>query len=239
MRYELCRHVRLPPSLAERARAVWHSDLEGPISNASDFARALNCDVARVAKTILLVARTLTWQRRRIIDEPCVCVVIPSPAQVDVASVSQLLSAVDLRLATIYEIQALLGVQPGAVSPFASRNMPVLVDEGLLVHETVFVSGGKPGLDLEMPNLVGLQREIAEEIVQLLELNLGNVAILDADTAPSGEVVAQYPTPGSLVEQGIPVQLTVSRGYVPISVPNLTNSNVPSLPAPGRNHAHL
>lgn len=146
----MCRHVNLPPSLAGKVRAVWHSDLEGSIRNAGDFAKAMNCDVARVAKTILLVARTLTWQRQQIVDEPCVCVVIPSSAKVDLATVSLLLSANDLRLAAAVEIQALLGVQPGAVSPFAPRKIPVLVDEGLFVHETVFVSGGEPGLDLEM-----------------------------------------------------------------------------------------
>ncbi|MGI9524304.1 MAG: YbaK/EbsC family protein [Hyphomicrobiaceae bacterium] len=112
----------LLPAVTEKARSVWHADLEGPIQNPSDFAKALNSNVARVVKTILLVTRALTWQGQRIVDNPHACVLLSSSDRIDLKGVSQL-AARGLRLASVTEVRALLGVQPGSVSPFVPRNV--------------------------------------------------------------------------------------------------------------------
>lgn len=136
----------LPAELAGRTRPVWHTDLNGPFRSADEFAEAAGCEVARVAKTIFAVAGTPPEDG----DGPCALIVLSSPSRVDLAAVSRHLSAPSMRLAKAAEVEARLGMRPGAVSPFLADRVPVLIDAALHRFETVYVSGGQPGLDLEI-----------------------------------------------------------------------------------------
>lgn len=133
-----------------RLQTIRHADLPAPIRSARDFANAMNCDLSRVAKTILLVADALTWQGQRRVQHPCVCVVLSSPSKIDLQAVSEFLHAEKLRLATADEVDARLGVRPGAVSPLDAGDIPILIDAGLLQHDTIFVSDGRPAIDVEI-----------------------------------------------------------------------------------------
>ena len=47
--------------------------------------------------------------------------------------------------------ERLTGYVVGGISPFRqTRSLPIIVDEGVLAHPTIFVSGGRRGLQLEM-----------------------------------------------------------------------------------------
>ncbi len=45
---------------------------------------------------------------------------------------------------------ALLDYPPRAVSPFGIRNIPLLIDAALLVHDTIIVGSGRIGVEIEI-----------------------------------------------------------------------------------------
>jgi Cys-tRNA(Pro)/Cys-tRNA(Cys) deacylase len=48
-------------------------------------------------------------------------------------------------------VERITGYVPGGVSPFGQRKpLPTVVDETAMQHATVFVSGGRRGLDVEV-----------------------------------------------------------------------------------------
>ncbi|MBI2424716.1 MAG: SUMF1/EgtB/PvdO family nonheme iron enzyme [Candidatus Hydrogenedentes bacterium] len=63
-----------------------------------------------------------------------------------------------------------------------------------------------------MPDLVGVQREIAEVIVSALGLSLGAVSEAFDENAPTGEVTTQDPAAGTPILAGAVVRIQVSKG---------------------------
>ncbi len=83
---------------------------------------------------------------------------------------------------------------------------------------TLVVSKGK---DLvTVPTLTGLKRGDADKEAEKAGITIGNVEDKYSD-APKGEVIHQSQKPGKKVERSEPVNITVSKGEEPISVPNV------------------
>lgn len=83
---------------------------------------------------------------------------------------------------------------------------------------TLVVSKGK---DLvAVPTLTGLKRGDADKEAEKAGITIGNVEDKYSD-APKGEVIHQSQKPGKKVERSEPVNITVSKGEEPISVPNV------------------
>lgn len=83
---------------------------------------------------------------------------------------------------------------------------------------TLVVSKGK---DLvAVPKLTGLKRGDADKEAEKAGVTIGNVEDKYSD-APKGEVIHQSHKPGEKVERSEPVNITVSKGEEPISVPNV------------------
>ncbi|MBA2442183.1 MAG: Stk1 family PASTA domain-containing Ser/Thr kinase [Rubrobacter sp.] len=91
-------------------------------------------------------------------------------------------------------------------------------DEAELGSEVELVVGEGPA-DVEVPDLSGLSVSEAEETLEAAELELGDEQEAASDEVPEDEVTDQDPSPGSEVEPGTEVDVTVSTGPEPISVP--------------------
>jgi Cys-tRNA(Pro)/Cys-tRNA(Cys) deacylase len=96
---------------------------------------ALALDPARVFKTLVVdVAGALT-----------VCVV-PAAGQLDLGALGKRAA-----MAPVPRAEKVTGYVAGGISPLGQRRaLPTLVDETAMEHETMFVSAGRRGLEIEL-----------------------------------------------------------------------------------------
>jgi len=137
-----------PATTAARKAGVEHRDHEyahdpDATSYGMEAAEALGLDPARVFKTLVAdLDGTLT-----------VCIV-PVAHELDLRSLGK-----RARLADTAKAERTTGYVAGGISPLGQRRaLPTLVDETALDHDTVFVSAGRRGLEIELApgNLVAL-----------------------------------------------------------------------------------
>jgi len=105
----------------------------------------------------------------------------PSTHGVGIAPVSGLLSlkamasALDAKRAEMLDPSAaerMTGYVVGGISPFAQRKkLPTVIDETALLYDTIFVSAGKRGLDIEM-NVHDLVRVLSATIADISQSSL-------------------------------------------------------------------
>jgi Cys-tRNA(Pro)/Cys-tRNA(Cys) deacylase len=129
-----------PATRAARAAGVTfalHEYVHDPAaaSYALEAAEALGLDPARVFKTLVVtVGEALT-----------VCV-IPSADTLDLRALGKRAA-----MAPTERAERVTGYVAGGISPLGQRRaLPTLVDESALAHETIFFSGGRRGLELEL-----------------------------------------------------------------------------------------
>ena len=105
----------------------------GADSYALEAATALGLDPAAVLKTLVVDAG----------GAMTVCLV-PSGAQLDLRALGKRAA-----MAQPQRAEKVTGYVTGGISPFGQRRrLPTLVDESALAHETVYVSGGRRGLEI-------------------------------------------------------------------------------------------
>jgi Cys-tRNA(Pro)/Cys-tRNA(Cys) deacylase len=117
-------------------------------SYALEAAEALGIEPARVLKTLVVAADGGA-------DGLTVCIV-PAAATLDLKAVGKRAA-----MAPTERAERVTGYVAGGISPLGQRRvLPTLVDESALAHETVFVSAGRRGLELELApsDLVALTR---------------------------------------------------------------------------------
>lgn len=76
-----------------------------------------------------------------------------------------------------------------------------------------------------IPNVTGLNRVAAETSLKAAGLVLGSVTTVTNTATPAGNVTAVSPSPGTLAVSGSTVNLEVSSGAPPVSVPNVIGLN--------------
>jgi Cys-tRNA(Pro)/Cys-tRNA(Cys) deacylase len=142
---------------AERA-GIWHRVHEYEHDSRTESygleaAQRLGVDPARVLKTLVVdVDGTLT-----------VCV-LPVESQLDLRALGKRAAMADPRHA-----ERATGYVTGGISPLGQRrSLPTVVDESALACETVLVSAGRRGLELELApsDLVRLTSAAARPIVR-------------------------------------------------------------------------
>ncbi|MCE2527922.1 MAG: aminoacyl-tRNA deacylase [Actinomycetia bacterium] len=91
-------------------------------------------------------------------DQPMVGLV-SADARLSVKRLARAVGARKARLASPREAQRLTGYVPGGISPFGQRRrMPTIVDESAVTFETIWVSAGKRGVQIEIdPAVLGSQ----------------------------------------------------------------------------------
>jgi Cys-tRNA(Pro)/Cys-tRNA(Cys) deacylase len=111
-------------------------------------ALALGVDVARVHKT-LIVAVDVGGPK------PELCVgLVPVDAQLDLKAIAMALGAKRADMASVADAERSSGYVVGGVSPIGQRKaLRTVVDEEAVLFDTIYVSGGRRGLDIELaPN---------------------------------------------------------------------------------------
>lgn len=108
---------------------------------AEDAARAVDCDVAAICKSIVLST-----------DAGPVLVLTSGANRVDMAKVATLTDRGGVRRANADEARAATGQPIGGTAPFGHpAAMLVIVDEDLLVFDQVWAAGGTPDTVFPIP----------------------------------------------------------------------------------------
>ena len=106
-----------------------------------EAAEKTGVDPSRVFKT--LVARTT--------DDRHVVGIVPVATQLDLKALAAAVDAKHADMARPADAQRFTGYVLGGISPLGQRKrLPTLLDESALAFETIFVSAGRRGLELEL-----------------------------------------------------------------------------------------
>jgi Cys-tRNA(Pro)/Cys-tRNA(Cys) deacylase len=120
-------------------------------------AEALGIAPARMLKTLMARAGKET-----------VCVLAPSDREVSLKRLATAADTKDAAMLPPAEAERLTGYHVGGISPFGQRKrVRVFVEAGALAHATVFVNGGRRGLQIEIApgDLVRLLAATPAELV--------------------------------------------------------------------------
>ena len=122
--------------VVQRARAlgldVHVQRLEASTRTVGDAARAVGCQEAEIAKSIVFVAD----------GDPVVCIA-SGRHRVDTDKLAEALDVAEVRQAGADEVRAATGYTIGGVPPFG-HGLPVVFDETLLRHDCVWAAAGDP-----------------------------------------------------------------------------------------------
>lgn len=106
----------------------------------AEAAAALGVRPERVFKTLLIL-----------VDGGFACAVLPVTAQLDLKAAAAALGGKRAQLAETSDAERRTGYVRGGISPVGQRlASPTVIDSSAHAHATIFVSGGKRGLDLEL-----------------------------------------------------------------------------------------
>jgi prolyl-tRNA editing enzyme YbaK/EbsC (Cys-tRNA(Pro) deacylase) len=122
--------------VVDRARAlgleVTVQRLDDSTRTVGDAARAVGCQEAEIAKSIVFVCD----------GDPVVCVA-SGEHRIDPERVAEVLDVAEVRQAAAEEVRAATGFPVGGVPP-VGHGLPVVFDEALLRHERVWAAAGDP-----------------------------------------------------------------------------------------------
>lgn len=106
-------------------------------------ARALGVDDSRVFKTLLV---SVHGSR-----DPHAVGVVPVSGHLSLKGIAKALGAKRAEMLEPEHAERLSGYVVGGISPFGQRRtLPTVVDETCASHRTIYVSGGRRGLDIEI-----------------------------------------------------------------------------------------
>lgn len=85
------------------------------------------------------------------VDGALVVAIVPSGGQLDLKLLASAVGGKRAVLAEVARAERATGYVAGGISPLGQRSrLPIVLDESALAHETVLVSGGRRGLDVEL-----------------------------------------------------------------------------------------
>jgi prolyl-tRNA editing enzyme YbaK/EbsC (Cys-tRNA(Pro) deacylase) len=123
-------HERVVTAARELGLKVDMTTFERPTRTVDEAARAVGCQPAQIAKSIVFVA-----------DGDPVVVVASGARKIDSEALCQVLDCAEARPASPEEVRAATGFSPGGVPPF-SHGLPVVMDQALLDEGLVWAAGG-------------------------------------------------------------------------------------------------
>jgi Cys-tRNA(Pro)/Cys-tRNA(Cys) deacylase len=105
-----------------------------------EAAQVLGVDPARVFKTLLADA-----------DGRLVVAIVPVARRLDLKALARAVGARRASMADPAAAERATGYVVGGISPLGQKRAhPTVLDDSALVHQTVLVSGGRRGLDVEL-----------------------------------------------------------------------------------------
>jgi Cys-tRNA(Pro)/Cys-tRNA(Cys) deacylase len=152
-----------PAVIALRSAGVDHTLHEYAHDPRSDSfgleaAAALGLDPDRVYKTLMANA-----------DGRLVVAVVPVSGRLDLKALARAVGAAKAVMADVKDAERATGYVAGGISPFGQkRQHPTVVDETVELWDTVYVSGGRRGLDVEIApaDLVGVTGAIVADVAR-------------------------------------------------------------------------
>ncbi len=116
----------------------------GAASYGLEASEALGIEAARVHKTLVVtVERNGRWE--------LAVGVVPVDTQLDLKAVATALGAKRADMAKALDAERTTGYVLGGISPLGQRRaLPTVIDEDAMLHETIFVSAGRRGLEIEL-----------------------------------------------------------------------------------------
>jgi Cys-tRNA(Pro) deacylase len=125
---------RVTRAAAERGLSIDVQRFPAGTRTAQDAARAVGCDVAQIVKSLVFVA-----------DGQVVIALVSGADRLDVDRLGRALSAATVRRANADEAREATGFAIGGIPPLGHRTaVPVVIDDRLLEHETVWAAAGLP-----------------------------------------------------------------------------------------------
>ena len=105
-----------------------------------EAAESLGVDPVRVFKTLVAT-----------LDGRLAVGIVPVSGRLDLKALARALGGSRATMAEIADAERATGYVAGGISPLGQkRQLPTVVDASALAHPTVFVSGGRRGLDVEL-----------------------------------------------------------------------------------------
>jgi len=86
----------------------------------------------------------------------------------------------------------------------------IKVDQGTKID--LVVSAGAEPKEINVPDVVGLDLQTAKSRIQNAGMILGDIYYQESDLVPKGYVISQSVAPGSIVEEGTSIVISVSNG---------------------------
>ena|SRR5436190_1693907 len=123
-------HERVLSAARNLGLKVDMTTFERPTRTVDEAARAVGCQPAQIAKSIVFVA-----------DGDPIVVVASGARKIDPGALCQVLDCAEARPASADEVRAATGFSPGGVPPF-SHGLPVVMDQALLDEGRVWAAGG-------------------------------------------------------------------------------------------------
>jgi len=112
----------------------------GDVGYARAAAAALGVDEARVFKTLLAL-----------VDDSPVVAVVPASGQLSMKAIAAAAGGKRAEMAPPALAERLTGYVVGGISPLGQKKaLPTFVDETAILFETIFVSAGRRGMDVEL-----------------------------------------------------------------------------------------
>lgn len=110
-----------------------------------EAARALGVEPERVFKTLLVELADAGGRAAHAVG------IVPVTTQLSLKELATVLGAKRLEMCEPAVAERLTGYVVGGISPLGQKRLlPTVLDETCVLFETIFVSGGKRGLDLEV-----------------------------------------------------------------------------------------
>ncbi|MGC9359026.1 MAG: aminoacyl-tRNA deacylase [Anaerolineae bacterium] len=112
------------------------------IRSATDVAAAVGMPESRVFKTLVAIAD----------DEQPILAVLPGDRELDTKALARACGAKRCQMASQRKAERLTGLKVGGISALAlrERTWDVYLDESALAHDSVLVSAGKRGVNVEL-----------------------------------------------------------------------------------------
>ena len=78
--------------------------------------------------------------------------VVPGNKELDLKLLAKVVNEKKVRVATHQQAEELTKLQTGGISPLAliNKGFQILIDQSVLIHSTIFISGGQRGLNIEL-----------------------------------------------------------------------------------------
>ena len=137
-------------------RGYVHADGESDFG--AEAARELGVEPTRVFKTLVVDLGN---------GRDLGVAIVPVDAKLDLKAAATALGAKKISLADRALAATRTGYVPGGISPLGQKKpLPTALDASALVHESIFVSGGRRGLDVELAgaDLAALTQAVIAEL---------------------------------------------------------------------------